>query len=136
MLVVVTAFFAWILLQTRNHRYPEELPLALAGLSLLSHLQYAWDKRRAATHAFRISEVRLHLLDLLGGWPGGWIARHRFRHKISKPEFRVVFLITVLLNASILLYLATKTAYWENGSYGEYLQFLGQRIERHLRGNF
>jgi uncharacterized membrane protein YsdA (DUF1294 family) len=38
----------------------------------------------------------LHLLDLLGGWPGGFLAQRRLRHKCSKGSFQFVFWLIVL----------------------------------------
>jgi uncharacterized membrane protein YsdA (DUF1294 family) len=55
---------------------------------------YAIDKRRAIRGAWRIPETRLHLVDLVGGWPGGWFARRKLRHKTSKARFVLVFWLT------------------------------------------
>lgn len=44
------------------------------------------------------SESKLHLVALLGGWPGGFIARHKLRHKTIKQPFRFIFWCTVVLN--------------------------------------
>ena len=59
-------------------------------LSVVSAGLYALDKRRAVRNGGappprrrrpRIPERTLHLADLLGGWPGGLVARRVFRHK-------------------------------------------------------
>lgn len=60
-----------------------------AALSVLSAALYAVDKRRAIHNRSgapkrRIPERTLHLVDLLGGWPGGLTARQVFRHKRDK----------------------------------------------------
>ena len=77
-----------------------------AGACVVSFAQYAIDKRRAERGRWRIPEKRLHLIDLLGGWPGGWIARRSLRHKTSKARFAVVFWTTagahLALTASLL----------------------------------
>ncbi|HBH72150.1 MAG TPA: hypothetical protein DDY43_01605 [Synechococcales bacterium UBA10510] len=44
------------------------------------------------------AQPQLHLLALLGGWPGGLIARHKLRHKTIKQPFRFIFWCTVVLN--------------------------------------
>ena len=36
-------------------------------------------------------ERTLHLLALLGGWPGAILARRRFRHKTMKVPFLIAF---------------------------------------------
>lgn len=68
----------------------------LTVLSASTYLAYALDKRRAQTNAWRIPELHLHLLELMGGWPGAWIAQRRLRHKSSKVSYQVVFWMIVL----------------------------------------
>lgn len=72
---------------------PGWLPFLIIGwyiaLSAVSASLYAVDKRRAIHNRSReprrrIPERRLHLVDLLGGWPGGLAARQFFRHKRDK----------------------------------------------------
>jgi hypothetical protein len=36
-------------------------------------------------------EVFLHLCELLGGWPGAFLAQYSLRHKNRKVSFQVVF---------------------------------------------
>ena len=65
-------------------------------LSALTYWVYGCDKRRAENGEWRVPEARLHLLDLLGGWPGGFLAQRRLRHKCSKRSFQFVFWMIVL----------------------------------------
>jgi uncharacterized membrane protein YsdA (DUF1294 family)/cold shock CspA family protein len=65
-------------------------------MGALSYGSYAMDKRRARIKAWRISESGLHLTELIGGWPGAFLAQRRLRHKVSKPSFRVLFWLIVL----------------------------------------
>lgn len=58
---------------------------------------------------WRIAENTLHLLALLGGWPGALLAQYRLRHKSSKPAFLIIFWATVLLNCGALGLLLTPT---------------------------
>jgi len=78
------------------------IPLPVLGLyafmSVVLYFMYAADKSAAISGKWRISEATLHLVALLGGWPGGLIARHRLRHKTIKQPFRFVFWCTVVLN--------------------------------------
>lgn len=90
------------------------LPVALAVLYLLmsvaSFLMYALDKEVAGNARWRRTpESTLHLLDFLGGWPGGLIAQHVARHKTVKASFQRVFWISVLLN------LVAFAALWRSG---------------------
>ena len=67
-----------------------------ALLSALTYWAYAVDKRRAEEREWRLPEARLHLLELLGGWPGAYLAQRRLRHKCSKGSYQVVFWLIVL----------------------------------------
>lgn len=68
--------------------------------SLLTYIVYAIDKNAARKGAWRIPEAQLHLLALIGGWPGAMMAQQIVRHKSKKPSFRFVFWITVVLNGA------------------------------------
>jgi len=65
-------------------------------LGAVTYWAYALDKRRARDKAWRLSEGWLHLLELLGGWPGAFLAQRRLRHKCSKGSYQVVFWLIVL----------------------------------------
>lgn len=83
------------------------IPIYLVA-SWLSYLLYGLDKVAAREGGWRVSEATLHGLDLLGGWPGGLIARHRYRHKTKKESFVLIFWCTAVLNCFILGSVATK----------------------------
>jgi uncharacterized membrane protein YsdA (DUF1294 family) len=72
--------------------------------SLIAFVLYGIDKRRAIQKKPRISERTLHILSLLGGWPGAHLARRLFRHKTIKISFRLVFWLTVAVHLSIIAY--------------------------------
>lgn len=78
------------------------LPVLLAagyiGLSAVSYLLYWADKSAAQASRRRTPEASLHLVDLLGGWPGALIAQQQFRHKTVKQPFQTLFWVTVVLN--------------------------------------
>ncbi|MEW6646001.1 MAG: DUF1294 domain-containing protein [Pseudomonadota bacterium] len=74
-------------------------------LSLVTFLVYARDKAAARRQDRRTPEKYLHLLALLGGWPGAWCAQQWLRHKSTKPSFRRVFWLTLLINLVAPAYL-------------------------------
>jgi uncharacterized membrane protein YsdA (DUF1294 family) len=76
-------------------------------LSLLAFIVYGHDKNAAQTNQWRTKEKTLHLLDFLGGWPGGLVAQQILRHKSSKESFQVIFWIVVFLNCGALGWLFT-----------------------------
>ena len=80
------------------------LVLYLAA-SAASVVVYGIDKSAARHGRWRTAESTMHLLAVIGGWPGALIAQRLFRHKSSKPSFQAAFLFTVLLNCALLFWL-------------------------------
>lgn len=76
-------------------------------LSIITFLVYAMDKSSARKDGQRTPEKMLHMLALLGGWPGALYAQQLLRHKSVKQPFRSIFWITVALNIMALGYLAS-----------------------------
>ena len=76
-------------------------------LSLAAFWLYASDKRAARSGSWRVAETTLHLVDLMGGWPGGLVARHAMRHKTRKQPFRSIFWGTVATHCAVLVWLVT-----------------------------
>jgi len=74
-----------------------------AVISVIAYVIYAIDKKAAIRQRRRVSEKTLHLLSLVGGWPGAWIAQQRLRHKTQKTAFKVVFWLTAGVNLVCLL---------------------------------
>ncbi len=71
-------------------------------LSIVTFAAYGIDKRRAKkTNVRRISERTLHRLSWLGGAPGGWLGRRRFRHKTQKRGFVSRLTLASLLHTAI-----------------------------------
>lgn len=78
------------------------IPGYFIAISLLTLLVYGIDKSRAMNKGWRIPESTLHILSLLGGWPGAIIGQQVFRHKRRKGGFMVAFWLTVILNCAAL----------------------------------
>ena len=87
---------------------PLILALYIVG-SLITFTMYAVDKSAAKKGAWRTQESTLHLLSLVGGWPGALIAQQKLRHKSKKQSFRSVFWATVFLNCGAFFWLFTPT---------------------------
>lgn len=75
----------------------------LVVVSGLSYRTYRDDKNRAQLGLQRRSESSLHFLGLIGGWPGGYLARHQYRHKTVKASFQRTFRAIVLLHEAVAL---------------------------------
>ena len=69
-----------------------------AGMSLVTFLFFAWDKRCAVQGRSRVPEATLHLLELLGGWPGALAGQRWLRHKSAKLSYRIVLWLIVALH--------------------------------------
>ena len=66
---------------------------------------YAKDKAAAQSGDWRTPESTLHLLSALGGWVGAMVAQTYLRHKSQKPEFRIAYYLTVIINLAGLLFI-------------------------------
>jgi len=83
-------------------RLPKALPVLYLAASLVCFAAYAFDKSAARRQQWRTQESSLHLLALIGGWPGALAAQRLLRHKSAKTSFLVVYWLTVLLNCAAL----------------------------------
>jgi uncharacterized membrane protein YsdA (DUF1294 family) len=90
---------------------PVYLALVYGLMSLICFIAYYRDKQFAIRGMQRTPEARLHLYELLGGWPGGLLAQRLFRHKNRKFAYQLKFWLIVLVHLAIgglVLWLA----YW------------------------
>ena len=78
---------------TVDHRLIGGYAVAIAAVT---YFLYARDKNLARAKAWRTSETVLHLFELIGGWPGAFVAQRRLRHKCSKPGYQAAFWLIVL----------------------------------------
>ncbi len=106
-LLVVALFFAFCGVLTAAGRLPLILLGFYAFVSLIAFAAYALDKSAARSGGWRTAESTLHLLSLVGGWPGALVAQNRLRHKSRKASFMVAFWATVMLNCGFLGWLLT-----------------------------
>ncbi|PME35205.1 hypothetical protein BCV39_19405 [Vibrio sp. 10N.286.55.E10] len=80
------------------------IPLYLL-MSIFTYLMFAWDKQAAQGGAWRTSENTLHLLSLLGGWPGALLAQFQLRHKSRKQPFKFILWVTIMINIGCFVWL-------------------------------
>ncbi|HCN16749.1 MULTISPECIES: DUF1294 domain-containing protein [Psychrobacter] len=76
-----------------------------AALGVITYAMYAKDKAAAQSGDWRTPESTLHLLSALGGWVGAMVAQTYLRHKSQKPEFRLTYYLTVVINMAGLLFI-------------------------------
>jgi len=94
-------------------------------MSTLAVFLYRVDKRAAQLGQWRISEVTLHLTDLLGGLPGGLVAQQVLRHKTSKRSFATVTWSILMFHTLVMLALIVGI------DFGSLMSQLGSLRENH-----
>jgi uncharacterized membrane protein YsdA (DUF1294 family)/cold shock CspA family protein len=91
---------------------PNQVLWGYLGMSGLTFVFYAFDKVSAKMGDQRTPENTLHLLALLGGWPGALYAQQALRHKTRKQSFRSVFWAMLALNLAGFGYLVSGYGTW------------------------
>jgi uncharacterized membrane protein YsdA (DUF1294 family) len=90
-----------------------KLPIAVLAFylaaSAIAFGAYAVDKSAARRGASRTRESTLHLLGLIGGWPGALVAQEVLRHKSQKRSFKTILWLTAALNGGALVWLFSPT---------------------------
>lgn len=71
-------------------------------MSFVCFTAYGLDKRLAKIGSRRIPEQTLHILALLGGWPGALLGQRYFRHKTQKLSFLLVFWCVVVMHVAVV----------------------------------
>jgi len=71
-------------------------------INVISFLTYAIDKYRAKKGYWRIKETTLHLMSLVGGWPGAAVAQRWLKHKNRKVTFQIRYWLTIVVNITVL----------------------------------
>lgn len=92
--------------------WPQSIAMVYVIMSAITVLVYKWDKRLAiktTNQIVRVPERSLHILAILGGWPGALFAQQWFRHKSKKRAFIAVLWLTIIANSSVIAYLY----YWQ-----------------------
>jgi uncharacterized membrane protein YsdA (DUF1294 family) len=73
------------------------------SINLITLLFYGYDKYQARNNGFRIPEMVLHLLALIGGSPGALLGQILFRHKTKKLKFLFVFVMIVIFQVIVIV---------------------------------
>lgn len=102
---IATSFLAALMAGWFLSKVPTLILLVYGAMSVLAFAAYGMDKSAAVNNRWRTQESTLHLMGLLGGWPGALFAQDVFHHKSRKTEFQFVFWITVMLNCVALAWL-------------------------------
>lgn len=106
-ILIAIAFLSIVGLAALTAHLPQVVFAFYVGASLLTFIFYAADKWAALTDRWRVQESTLHMLSLVGGWPGALIAQQVLRHKTRKQPFRRIFFLLSALNLGGFIYLFT-----------------------------
>lgn len=105
LVVVSLSALAWLIITSQQSVLITKVYAVIASLAFIA---YAIDKAAAKSDRWRIPESTLHVLGLLGGWPGAMLAQTLLRHKSVKREFRLIFWVTVVVNLLVLGWLLSR----------------------------
>ncbi|MCB9831345.1 MAG: DUF1294 domain-containing protein [Planctomycetes bacterium] len=75
--------------------------LLAANLSAL--MLWAFDKIQARRGGWRVPELALHLMSILGATPAAFIGMKFLRHKTMKMHFRIFYALLFLVQVALLL---------------------------------
>lgn len=75
-------------------------------INALTFCVYGFDKWMARVRAWRISELTLILLALIGGSAGALVGMHVFRHKTRKAAFQFMLALVLFVQAAALCAIA------------------------------
>ena len=89
------------------------VPAAMLVVSVAAWRTYRSDKKAAESGSWRVSETMLHLLELLGGWPGAFLAQRRYRHKTRKASYQGIFQCIVFLYQLVALDVVLDHGLWD-----------------------
>ncbi len=74
-------------------------------MSILSFIAMGYDKSQAKKRGQRVSERTLWTLAIFGGGIGAYLGMQLFRHKTKHTNFRVGFLMLLIVYAFLLFWL-------------------------------
>ena len=71
--------------------------LTLVCVNAFTVFVFWFDKQRALTGGWRVSEANLLFCAVIGGSPGALFARRAFRHKTRKEPFGTILLLICMV---------------------------------------
>lgn len=79
--------------------------LYLLTINVITFIVFLADKVLAIKHKYRIRNVTLLVLSIMGGSIGGIIAMYAFRHKINKDYYSIGLPLMLLMQLFVLFFL-------------------------------
>lgn len=110
--VISASFWLVLITTTLLKQIPVEVIFVYIAASVVAYIFYAIDKSSAQNGSWRTPESHLHLISLVGGWPGAFYAQNTLKHKSSKEAFKTTYWVTVCINIAVFIWLLS-----EQGTY-------------------
>ena len=107
--ILILLFSIGLAISVLTGKMPFTIAIAYVVMSIITFIAYAIDKSAAEKGRWRTQESTLHLMALIGGWPGAILGQMTLRHKSKKKAFRQVFWLTIILNIAGLVWLHTSS---------------------------
>lgn len=95
-------FVVSLTLSLLNGQLPQFYLWLYLIVSIFTLIIYRQDKIAAKNKQRRTPEMTLHVLALIGGWPGAVLAQRVFHHKSKKNSFQRLLWLTIFLNCVLL----------------------------------
>jgi uncharacterized membrane protein YsdA (DUF1294 family)/cold shock CspA family protein len=111
LLVLLVLMVLPVMAALRQGAAPQWIATFVVFMGGFTYWANARDKRLAQGGEWRLSEANLHLLEILGGWPGAFLAQRRLRHKCSKASYQSFFWLVVLAYQAMALDLMRDHSY-------------------------
>lgn len=106
-ILIITIFLLLLFYLIQDKKIATYIIIYYILIGIFTFYTYSKDKDFSQDGNWRVSEKRLHLLSMMGGWLGALIAQDKLNHKSSKKRFKIFFLITIMLNIALLFYINT-----------------------------
>lgn len=74
-------------------------------INLFTFIAYGRDKHCAKKGEWRVPEVQLHTLELMGGTIGAIAGQKFFHHKNKKKSYMATFFATIVIQAGIIVFI-------------------------------
>jgi uncharacterized membrane protein YsdA (DUF1294 family) len=100
-LLIVAFVFSQAIVQLDQNGYA----VWLVAWGIATFVTYGLDKTLARLGWWRVPEILLHILSVVGGFAGGWLGMFVFWHKVRKTSFWIVLLASTAVHGAIVYWL-------------------------------
>ena len=95
-------------LAVKNQNMPEYVKILIIFLlviNVVTFFVYGVDKRKAKRSAWRIPEMTLMLLAVIGGSAGAWAGMKVWHHKTAHIKFKYGIPLIIIIQVAIVLWI-------------------------------